>query len=132
MDREEENSDISKHIKAGVIKSIDSPLGFFVLALFIVEGFSTFTTFTIFSKLSGENLFWYVLIAGPGLFIFLIIVVSIFVWYKPDSLTYDRYAHQYRSIFGSNKRPTKYVDHLEATNVSKAEMTEISKEDKNE
>lgn len=68
-----------------IIEAIDKPLGFYVLALLIVEGF-----LTIVLTLSGlgveaqERGMW----AGVGLFILVVSVVTICVWNKPTHLTF--------------------------------------------
>jgi protein-S-isoprenylcysteine O-methyltransferase Ste14 len=73
-----------------IIEAITAPLGFFVLALLIVEAF-------LASVLIGGNLekqdqltgVW----IGVALFVFVIIAVWILVWFKPAHLTFDKDAH---------------------------------------
>ncbi len=81
------NSEKDKH---KLIEAITAPLGFFVLALLIVEAFLATvlvgTTLENTDKVNGMYL-------GVGLFIFLTIVVAILVWFKPDNLTFDKEAH---------------------------------------
>jgi uncharacterized membrane protein (DUF485 family) len=73
-----------------IIEAITAPLGFFVLALLIVETFlGLVLTKGTFEK--GE-LFQGIWI-GVGLFVFLIILVSILVWFKPENLTFDKNAN---------------------------------------
>lgn len=73
-----------------IIEAITAPLGFFVLALLIVESFLATvligTALENIDKLKGMYL-------GVGLFVFVILVVSILVWFKPDNLTFDKEAH---------------------------------------
>lgn len=76
--------------RARLIEAINSPLGFFVLALLIVEGF--LGAVMLWAKLDISNKMICIYM-GVGLFVILVIVVSILVWYKPTSLTYDREAH---------------------------------------
>ena len=76
--------------KTTIIETITAPLGFFVLALLIVESF-------LATVLVGANLesvdkvlgIW----LGIGLFIIVITMVFILVWFKPESLTFDKSAH---------------------------------------
>jgi heme A synthase len=69
-----------------VVECIDKPLGFFVLALLIVEAF--LGSVLIFSKLTEEHQF-YGMFVGVGMFIVVILIVSILVWNKPHNLMYD-------------------------------------------
>lgn len=73
-----------------IIEAITAPLGFFVLALLIVESFLATvligTTLENSDKISGIYL-------GVSLFIFVTFVVTILVWFKPDNLTFDKEAH---------------------------------------
>ena len=69
-----------------IIEAIDKPLGFYVLALLIVESF--LTVGLTLSELGGgaqERGMW----AGVGLFVFVVMVVSIIVWNKPTNLTFS-------------------------------------------
>lgn len=73
-----------------IIDAITAPLGFFVLALLIVESF--LATVLIGAGLSEPNKMigmW----VGIVLFLIVLIDVSIFVWCKPQNLTYDKAAH---------------------------------------
>lgn len=82
------NKDEPKRI--GIIEAITAPLGFFVLALLIVESF-------LATVLIGANLpesekitgVW----AGIGMFVLVIVAVFILDWFKPSNLTYDKQAH---------------------------------------
>lgn len=73
-----------------VLEAITAPLGFFVLALLIVEAFLATvlvgTNLEPKDKLSGM---W----AGIGLFVFVTLIVAVLVWYKPSHLTFDKHAH---------------------------------------
>ena len=85
-----------------LIEVITAPLGFFVLALLIVESFLaivlTVNTLSSAEQLSGIYL-------GASLFSLVIIAVFLLVWNKPDNLTFDKEAHlrsQGKAPFGSN------------------------------
>jgi hypothetical protein len=73
-----------------IIEAITAPLGFFVLALLIVESFLATvligTALENRDKLNGIYL-------GIGLFVFVTLIVSMLVWFKPDNLTFDKEAH---------------------------------------
>jgi len=77
--------------KTTIIEAITAPLGFFVLALLIVEAF-------LATVLVGANLetsdkvlgMW----LGVSLFILVITAAFILVWFKPESLTFDKSAHK--------------------------------------
>lgn len=73
-----------------VLEAITAPLGFFVLALLIVETF--LATVLVGASLQPDQKMigmW----AGIGLFIFVTFTVSILVWYKPTHLTFDKHGH---------------------------------------
>lgn len=73
-----------------IVQSITTPLGFFVLALLIVESF-------LATVLLGADLdmthkvigMW----AGVILFVLVMIAVFLLVWFKPTELTFDKEAH---------------------------------------
>ena len=70
---------------ARIIEAIDKPLGFYVLALLIVEGFLGLVL--ILSELESqakERGMW----AGVGLFVLVIFLVTICVWKKPTHLIF--------------------------------------------
>lgn len=73
-----------------IIEAISTPLGFFVLALLIVEAF-------LATVLVGANLESAQKIMGMwlGVVLFVIVTVAVFilVWHKPQNLTYDKEAH---------------------------------------
>ena len=68
-----------------IIEAIDKPLGFYVLALLIIEGF-----LALVLTLSGleadvkERGMW----SGVGMFILVVSIVSVIVWFKPTNLTF--------------------------------------------
>jgi hypothetical protein len=107
-----------------IIETIDRPLGFFVLALLIVESFLGLVLGI--SKFDTEHqysgMLW-----GIALFVFVVFTVTILVWFKPENLTYDKDAHlaqRRRSQFGTEKKQVKNVDELLPT------QTESAKEEK--
>jgi len=95
---------VDKSSKAALIKGINSPLGFFVLALSIVEGFlATVLTFANIECANKTVFIW----LGCVLFILVIVVVFLLVWFKPENLTFDKEAHLAnagKAIIGSNKQ----------------------------
>lgn len=70
--------------------SITTPLGFFVLSLLIVETFLGSAFFS--SGIESEEKLTCIWL-GVCLFIFVVCVVSILVWNKPDNLTFDNRSH---------------------------------------
>lgn len=73
-----------------IIEAITAPLGFFVLALLIVEGF--LATVLVAAELDKPDKvlgMW----LGVGLFFFVMLAVFILVWFKPENLTFDKSAH---------------------------------------
>jgi hypothetical protein len=77
-------------LRTTVIEAITAPLGFFVLALLIVETFLATiligANFEPFQKLIGM---W----AGVGMFVLVTVLVFLLVWFKPSNLTFDKHAH---------------------------------------
>ena len=79
---------------AKLVEAVTAPLGFFVLALLIVESF-------LAAALIGGSLdassqltaLW----MGVGMFILVVFAVAILVWNKPENLTFDKQAHLDRS-----------------------------------
>jgi len=68
-----------------IIEAIDKPLGFYVLALLIVEGFLTLVlTLSGLGAEAQERGMW----AGVGLFVFVVSLVTLCVWRKPTHLTF--------------------------------------------
>jgi hypothetical protein len=68
-----------------LIEAIDKPLGFYVLALLIVEGFlSMILTVSNLSPEAKERGMW----AVVGLFLVVVGIVSFIVWRRPTHLTY--------------------------------------------
>lgn len=97
--------------RQGIIESINTPLGFFVLALLIVESFLALVLYT--SGLTEEHKF-YGLLAGVALFLIVFGAVIIIVWCKPWSLVYDKEAQRQEraELFGTNEKPEKNISDL--------------------
>jgi hypothetical protein len=76
--------------REAVLKAINSPLGFFVLALLIAE--TTIGLVLIKSDLDAKDKFCGLLLA-VGMFVLVVIVVTVLVWFRAQNLTYDRDAH---------------------------------------
>lgn len=95
-----------------IIEAITAPLGFFVLALLIVESF--LATVLIGTGLENrDNLIG--IYFGIGLFVFVTLIVSIFVWFEPDNLTFDKEAHlrnKGKPPFGSDSHTVTDKDSL--------------------
>ena len=66
------------------------PLGFYVLALLIVEG--TLCIVLTASKLSAENV-WSGFLWMIGIFIGVVVVVTLFAWLNPRHLVYGKEEH---------------------------------------
>ena len=73
-----------------IIEDISTPLGFFVLALLIVEAF--LATVLIGADLESAQKIMGMWL-GVALFILVTVAVFILVWHKPQNLTYDKEAH---------------------------------------
>ena len=68
-----------------LVEAIDKPLGFYVLALLIVEGFlSVILTVSNLSPEAKERGMW----AVVGLFVLVVVIVTICVWCRPTHLTF--------------------------------------------
>lgn len=79
-----------ENTKASIIKTINSPLGFFALSLLTVEGFLGIVL--IYSGLDEQSKFWGMLI-GAALFVLVVIIVSLLVTFKPKNLTFGEQSH---------------------------------------
>ena len=73
-----------------LIAAVTTPLGFFVLALLIVESF--LATVLIFAPLDPPNRMTCICL-GFFLLIFVVLIVSIFTWFKPKNLTFGKQEH---------------------------------------
>ena len=68
-----------------LVEAVDKPLGFYVLALLIVEGFLTIVL--TLSDLNASAKAWG-MASIIGLFVMVVLLVSILVRFKPTSLTF--------------------------------------------
>ena len=80
-----------QHSRSGwcrIIEAVDKPLGFYVLALLIVESFLTIViTVADLEPRVKELGMW----AGVGLFLAVVGVVTLCVWHKPTHLTFTEW-----------------------------------------
>jgi len=88
-----------------LISSITAPLGFFVLALLIVEVF-------LGAVLVGSNIAPETKAAGlwVGLLAFLLVILLVFllVWFKPENLVYDK------DVLSERMRHRDYLAHAKS------------------
>ena len=104
-----------------IIEAVTAPLGFFVLALLIVEGF--LATALIGAELENSDKvlgMW----LGVGLFILVTVAVFVLVWFKPQSLTFDKAAHlmdKGKGPFGTDSIEVLNRDELRTTEAYKNE-----------
>ena len=82
-----------------LIGGITTPLGFYVLALLIVESF--LAAIPILAELNIPERMMCVYL-GVAMFFLVIVVVTALVWWKPDNLTFDKEAHL-EMAYGSNE-----------------------------
>jgi len=73
-----------------LIEAITAPLGFFVLALLIVEVFLSLVLVASDLQPSSKAIGMYLVV---GMFVLVSILVFLLVWYKPRNLTFDKAAH---------------------------------------
>jgi len=77
-------------LRVKLVEAITAPLGFYVLALLIAETF--LGAVLVSTKLDATNTMNGVWI-GVAMFGFVVGVVSLFVWFRPSNLTFDKNAH---------------------------------------
>ncbi len=110
--------------RLGVLKVITSPLGFFVLALLIAE--TMITIVLVKSDLEQAQKF-YGLLLGVGMFVLVVLVVTLLVVFKAENLIFDRDAHlidRGKIPYGSDAHPSKAKDPEDlSTKASKVEKT---------
>jgi hypothetical protein len=75
---------------AHALRAITTPLGFYVLALLIIE--STMCVVLTAAKLSEEKV-WIGFLWMIGLFIGVVIIVTLFAWISPRHLLYGKEEH---------------------------------------
>ncbi|MGA2175598.1 MAG: hypothetical protein ABSH38_11515 [Verrucomicrobiota bacterium] len=73
--------------RAEILQQVKTPLGFYVLTLLIVEG--TLSIVLTCSKLTEEHI-WGGFLWMIGVFIGLVVLVSLFVWLKPEGLLFEK------------------------------------------
>ena len=97
---------MSERLSSGarLIEAVTAPLGFFVLALLIVESFLAIAT--VGGGLEPQHQLL-ALFFGVGMFVLVVGVVALLVWKKPENLTFDKQAHLVRSgaSFGTESHP---------------------------
>jgi len=96
---------------ARIIEAVTAPLGFFVLALLIVESFLAIVT--VGGGLGPQHQL-FGLFTGVAMFVLVVGLVTILVWHKPENLTFDKQAHLVRSRapYGSDSHPDTDRDAL--------------------
>lgn len=72
------------------LEAITAPLGFFVLALLIVEGFLGAVLIGA-NMQSNEKMTGIYL--GVAMFVLVVCIVAVIDWFKPSHLTFDKEAH---------------------------------------
>jgi hypothetical protein len=93
--------------RSKLILAINSPLGFFVLALLIVESFLGIVLTYANIESQYKNTFIWI---GCILFLFVTSIVSLLVWFKPENLTFDKEAHlvdKGKMTFGTDQQTIK-------------------------
>jgi len=104
-----------------IIEAIAAPLGFFVLALLIVESFLAIVLVGADLENNDKILGMWL---GVGLFIMVTIAVFVLVWFKPQNLTFDKAAHlidRGKAVYGTEKSTINNIDTLSPTRAEKNE-----------
>lgn len=73
--------------RVAVIRQIDHPLGFFVLALLIVEGFLGISVFPVPSEQRISEQRIYVVLIMAALFLVVVLIVALITIFRPGNLT---------------------------------------------
>lgn len=96
---------------ARLVEAVTAPLGFFVVALLIVE--SLLAAALVGGGLDASNQL-IALWMGVGMFVLVILVVAILVWNKPENLTFDKQAHldRSRAAYGTDSKTVTDRDAL--------------------
>ena len=98
--------------RKGILEVIDRPLGFYVLALLIVETFLGVTV-NVGSPGDSRALGIY---CGVGMFVYITLTVTVIVWNRPHVLMFGQEAHlrerRRHGPFGTEARPVKGPDKL--------------------
>lgn len=109
---------ISRSTVTKVIENINSPLGFFVLCLFIIESF--LASALIWSDLAPGHKFVCVWMAVV-MFLVVVVLVFLLVWNRPTNLTFDKEAHlvdRRMVLYGSNEKQGVDVASLPKPNLT--------------
>lgn len=88
-----------------MIEAVTSPLGFFVLALLIVESF--LATVLLGGKVKAEDQMICVWL-GVGMFVLVVVGVWLLVCFAPANLIFDKHSHlldRGKIPYGSNQSP---------------------------
>ena len=108
-----------------MIKAVGAPLGYFVLALLIVE---TFLGAALVGGNLDATLQLICIIAGIAMFFTLTFAVCLFVWFKPLNLIFDRDAHLKKGISSltlSHTLTESVTLRLEAGNATPEQVKEL-------
>lgn len=93
--------------RASIVSVITTPLGFFALALLIVEGFLSIVM--IFSDIDAEEKFLGMCI-GAGLFALVVLMVFALAIFWPERLTFNAQTHfdwmKLNKTWGTSDTPT--------------------------
>jgi heme A synthase len=73
-----------------IIESVNKPLGFYTLALLIMEGFLAIVL--VASDLKPDYKYYGMWI-GVGMFLLVVSIVSVCVWFKPKNIMFDQFGH---------------------------------------
>lgn len=111
--------------RASLVSVITTPLGFFALSLLIVEGF--LGIILVGSNLAAYQKFVGMLI-GAGLFVLIVVLVTILVWRRPQNLTFSELSHleHERALYGAAGKP---VSERQLGGVSKVSARAIKQEE---
>ncbi len=94
-----------------VITAVNTPLGFFVLALLVVEAF--IATVLVGAQLESSQK---ILGMWLGIILFIIVTAAVFalVWFKPQNLTFDKEAHliDRGKVYGTETNVVENPKHL--------------------
>jgi hypothetical protein len=73
--------------RAGILREIKTPLSFYVLTLLILE--ATLSVVLTWSKLTEEHV-WAGFVCMVVVFACVIVLVTLFVWHKPEVLLFEK------------------------------------------
>ena len=100
----------SRSANERIIEAIDKPLGFYVLALLIVELFlSTILILSDLDKGAKTSGMWAII----WLFVLVVVIVSVLAWFKPTNLTFtghETLVSMGKATYGTNATEIKEED----------------------